>query len=97
MEKVRLAYAARAGGTAPVWTAYEAGIFRELDIDLELILIPGSKEVARALDEGKVELANFASPAAIQRNLQHGSDLAVLLGVMNRLTQTISAARPRQP
>src|SRR5579885_660541 len=90
MDKLRLGYAAKAGGTAPVWTAYEAGIFRELDIDLELRLIPGSKSVSAAIDAGEIELCNFASPAAVQRNLEHGSDQTVVMGIMNRLIQTIS-------
>jgi ABC-type nitrate/sulfonate/bicarbonate transport system substrate-binding protein len=90
MDKIRLGYAAKAGGTAPVWTAYEAGIFRELDIDLELALIPGSKQVSAAIDGGDIQLANFASPAAVQRDLQLGSDQIVVMGIMNSLIQTIS-------
>jgi hypothetical protein len=70
LDKIRLGYAAKGGGTAPVWTAYEAGIFRRLDIELEPVLIPGSQAVSRALDEGEIQLANFAAPAAIQRNLE---------------------------
>src|SRR5579871_1228483 len=90
MDKIRLGYAAKAGGTAPVWVAYEAGIFRDLDIDLELALIPGSKQVSAAIDAGDIQLANFASPAAVQRDLQLGSDQIVVMGIMNTLIQTIS-------
>jgi ABC-type nitrate/sulfonate/bicarbonate transport system substrate-binding protein len=91
LDKIRLGYAAKGGGTAPVWTAYEAGIFRRLDIELEPVLIPGSHAVSRALDEGEIQLANFAAPAAIQRNLEHRSDQVVILGAMDRLVQSLMA------
>jgi ABC-type nitrate/sulfonate/bicarbonate transport system substrate-binding protein len=93
LDKIRLGYAAKGGGTAPVWTAYEAGIFKRLDIDLETTLIPGSHAVSAALDAGEIQLANFAAPAAVQRDLQLGSDQIVILGAMNRLVQSL-VARP---
>jgi ABC-type nitrate/sulfonate/bicarbonate transport system substrate-binding protein len=93
VDRIRLGYAAKGGGTAPVWAAHEAGIFRALDIDLETVLIPGSHAVSQALDAGEIQLANFAAPAAIQRNLEHGSDQVVILGAMNRLVQSL-VARP---
>lgn len=93
MDKIRVGYASKAVGTAPVWTACDAGYFAALDLVVEPVLIPGSGNVTRAIEAGEVEFGNFAAPAAIQANVERGSDLVVILGAMNRLMQAL-AGRP---
>ena len=89
MDKIRVGYASKAAGTAPLWTACEAGIFKDLDLDVEPVLITGSARVTQSLESGEIQLGNFAAPAALQANLNRGADLIVVLGAMNRLTQSL--------
>jgi NitT/TauT family transport system substrate-binding protein len=85
---VRIAYAALGSGSAPVWTAKEAGIFAEEGLDAELLLIRGSGRVTKALLANEVQFANIAAPLVIAANLE-GGDLAYLTGGVNRLIQSI--------
>ncbi len=89
MTKIRVGYAARAIGTAPVWTACDAGYFAALGLDVEPVLFKGSILVTRALEAGEIQLANYAAPAAVQANLERGSNLVVVLGAMNRMMQSL--------
>jgi ABC-type nitrate/sulfonate/bicarbonate transport system substrate-binding protein len=85
---VRIAYAALGSGSAPVWTAKEAGIFAEEGLDAELSLIRGSGHVTEALLADEVQFANIASPLVVAANLK-GGDLVYLTGGVNRLIQSI--------
>ena len=85
---VRIAYAALGSGSAPVWTAKEAGIFAEEGLDAELLLIRGSGHVTKALLANEVQFANIAAPLVIAANLE-GGDLVYLTGGVNRLIQSI--------
>lgn len=85
---VRIAYAALGSGSAPVWTAKEAGIFAEEGLDAELSLIRGSGHVTKALLANEVQFANIAAPLVIAANLE-GGDLVYLTGGVNRLIQSI--------
>ena len=89
MDVIRVGYASRAVGTAPVWTACEAGIFQSLGLAVEPVLFKGSMAVTRALESGDVQLANFAAPAAMQANLERNAGLIVVLGAMNRMMQAL--------
>jgi ABC-type nitrate/sulfonate/bicarbonate transport system substrate-binding protein len=89
---VRIAYAALGSGSAPVWTAKEAGIFAEEGLDAELSLIRGSGHVTKALLANEVQFANIAAPLVIAANIE-GGDLVYLTGGVNRLIQSI-IARP---
>lgn len=85
---VRIAYAALGSGSAPVWTAKEAGVFAEEGLDAELSLIRGSGQVTKALLADEVQFANIAAPLVIAANLK-GGDLVYLTGGVNRLIQSI--------
>ena len=85
---VRIAYAALGSGSAPVWTAKEAGIFAEEGLDAELLLIRGSGRVTKALLANEVQFANIAAPLVIAANLESG-DLVYLTGGVNWLIQSI--------
>ena len=89
MSKIRVGYASRAIGTAPVWTACEAGYFRAQGLEVEPVLYEGSIAVTRGLEAGDIQLANYAAPAAIQANLERGADLVIVLGAMNRMMQSL--------
>jgi ABC-type nitrate/sulfonate/bicarbonate transport system substrate-binding protein len=89
MQKIRVGYASRAVGTAPVWTACDAGYFLNLGLDVEPVLFEGSINVTKALESGEVQLANFAAPAPVQANLERNAGLVVILGAMNRMMQAL--------
>lgn len=89
MARIRVGYAARAIGTAPVWTACEAGYFSALGLNVEPVLYKGSIATTRALESGEIQLANYAAPAAVQANLERRSNLVVVLGAMNRMMQSL--------
>jgi ABC-type nitrate/sulfonate/bicarbonate transport system substrate-binding protein len=89
MDRIKVGYASRAVGTAPVWTACDAGYFAAQGIEVEPVLLEGSLSVAKALDSGEVQLGNCASPAILQACLERGSDLIVVLGAMNRMMQAL--------
>ena len=88
MIPVRIAYAALGSGSAPVWTAKEAGIFAEEGLDAEISLVRGSGHATEALLANEVQFANIAAPLVIVANLQ-GGDLVYLTGGVNRLIQSI--------
>jgi NitT/TauT family transport system substrate-binding protein len=90
MDKIRVGYASNAVGTAPVWTACDAGYFKALGLEVEPVLIRGSAAVTRAIEKGEVEFGNFAAPAAIQANVERDADLVLILGAMNRVMQALS-------
>jgi ABC-type nitrate/sulfonate/bicarbonate transport system substrate-binding protein len=85
---VKIAYAALGSGSAPVWTAKEAGTFAEEGLDAELLLIRGSGHVTKALLANEVQFANIAAPLVIAANLE-GGDLIYLTGGVNWLIQSI--------
>lgn len=85
---VRIAYAALGGGSAPIWTAKEAGFFEEEGLDAAVVLIRGSTTVARALLADEVQFGHFAAPAAAEANLR-GGDLVFLTGSLNQLVQSV--------
>jgi ABC-type nitrate/sulfonate/bicarbonate transport system substrate-binding protein len=89
MDKIRIAYSSPAAGTAPVWTACEAGYFEALGLDVEPILIRGSTAITKAMEAGEVDLANYAAPAPVLANVDRGLDTVVILGAMNTLTQSL--------
>lgn len=89
MTKIRVGYAARAIGTAPVWTACDAGYFSALGLEVEPVLYKGSIATTRALESDEIQLANYAAPAAVQANLERQSGLVVVLGAMNRMMQSL--------
>jgi ABC-type nitrate/sulfonate/bicarbonate transport system substrate-binding protein len=89
---VKIAYAALGSGSAPVWTAKEAGIFADEGLDAELLLIRGSGRVTKALLANEVQFANIAAPLVVAANLE-GGDLVYLTGGVNQLIQSIIARR----
>lgn len=86
---VRITYAAIGGGSAPVWTAFDAGIFERNGLDVDLFMIRGSREVTKALLAGEVQFANIASPGPLMASLEGSRDLVYLTGGINYMVQTL--------
>ena len=86
MDKLRIAK--RAGtppGTAPVWTAYEAGIYREFDLDVKLVDLPRGLEPTEALDQGFVDLVNYSGTITAQAHIEQSLDQLVILSALDHL------------
>ena len=85
MQKVTIAYSSISGNMAPLWIAYEAGLFRKYGLDVQLVFIEGGSKAAESLVSGEVALAQMAGAGVIQSNLE-GSDAVMVAGVVNTLT-----------
>jgi len=86
---VRITYGALGAGSAPVWTAHEAGIFERNGLDAEVFMIRGRAAVSDALLKGEVHFGNVASPNPLQYSLQGDRDLVYLTGGLNYVVQTL--------
>jgi ABC-type nitrate/sulfonate/bicarbonate transport system substrate-binding protein len=94
LDKLRIAK--RAGtppGTAPVWAAYEAGLHREYDLDVELVDLPRGLEPTQALAERFVDLVNYSGTITAQAQIEEAQDQIVILSALDHLITEL-AVRP---
>lgn len=61
LEKIKLAEVTHSPFYAPLYVAIENGYFKELGIDVELILTPGADKVATSVISGDTQIG-FAGP-----------------------------------
>jgi ABC-type nitrate/sulfonate/bicarbonate transport system substrate-binding protein len=93
MDKLRIGYVSNAVGTAPVWSACDAGYFQALGLDVEPVFIPDSGKLTTALESGDIQFSNFAAPAIMMANMERGTDFVFIAGSLNRLMQSL-CSRP---
>jgi ABC-type nitrate/sulfonate/bicarbonate transport system substrate-binding protein len=93
-KSARIIYGALGGGSAPVWAAYEAGLFDRNGIDVDLALVRGMRAVTDELLSGKAQFANIASSGPLKVSLQGGRDLVYLTGGLNYMVQSV-VTQPR--
>ena len=75
---------ARNGAQAPIWLAYESGLFREQGLEVELTNINSSSRVLQAMVAGEVHLSTLDPATAVQASLE-GGDVVLLFAAANRL------------
>ena len=78
------------GGQAGLWTAYEAGLFREQGLDVELMHIPNTSRVIQAMVAGEVHSAPLDPAASIHASLG-GADVVLYFGALNRPVYSVMA------
>ncbi|HWP28157.1 MAG TPA: ABC transporter substrate-binding protein [Chloroflexota bacterium] len=78
------------GGQSGIWMAYEAGLFHEQGLDVELTHIPNTSRVIQAMVAGEVQLAPLDVAATLQASLG-GAELALYFGALNRLVYSVMA------
>ncbi len=65
LEKIKLAEVTHSPFYAPLYVAIENGYFKELGLDLELVLTPGADKVATAVISGDTQIGFAGSESAI--------------------------------
>ncbi|MBM4263070.1 MAG: ABC transporter substrate-binding protein [Deltaproteobacteria bacterium] len=90
LEKLRLTYSAIGGSQASLWIPYEAGIFRNHGLDVELLYVAGGGRAAQVVQSGEVPIGVFTGGSVINSNLA-GGDLVVIASSMNVMTFVVMA------
>jgi NitT/TauT family transport system substrate-binding protein len=83
-----LNWTAPVGNQAPLWVAYDTGIFREQGLDVELTNIPATSRVIQTMVAGEVHLSPLDPATSVQASLG-GADMLLLIGMSNRLPFSI--------
>jgi ABC-type nitrate/sulfonate/bicarbonate transport system substrate-binding protein len=84
---VRVAYAAPGAGLTPVWVAQERGTLREYGLDVDLVLLSGTRA-----DQGVITGDTpIAFGATIIPSRLNGADMVAIAGVVSRISYTLFA------
>lgn len=76
--RVRAAYGTDSGSEAPLWIAYEAGLFTEQGLDLSLERIAGgTSKPTQVMIAGEMDVIHGAGPALVDAQLA-GADIVAL-------------------
>jgi NitT/TauT family transport system substrate-binding protein len=75
------AYPALSGAQAVYWIAYEHGLFKKHNLDVQLIYIGGSTRSTQALVSGDIKVTAGGGFAAVSANLA-GSDVVMIEGLV---------------
>jgi NitT/TauT family transport system substrate-binding protein len=78
------AYPALSGAQAIYWIAYEHGLFKKYNLDVQLIYIGGSTRSTQALVSGDIKVTGGGGFAAVSANLG-GSDVVMIEGLVQTL------------
>ena len=79
---------AASGSSSGLWTAFEAGYFKDENIDVELTNIASSTRAVAALLAKDVQFAHMDGQVLIDANLG-GADLRLIYGINNRLVFSV--------
>jgi ABC-type nitrate/sulfonate/bicarbonate transport system substrate-binding protein len=88
--KVRINWVAISGTMSGVWVAYEEGIFRSHDLDVELVHVASSSRAIQTMLAGEIAFSTFDVVNVVQANLK-GADLVLLAGITNRMMFSLMA------
>jgi ABC-type nitrate/sulfonate/bicarbonate transport system substrate-binding protein len=76
-QKLRVAYTAFAGTFTVLWVGADAGLYRKLGADMELLYIGSSTKAVQALLGGDIDIMYSAAGAVVDANLA-GADLSMI-------------------
>lgn len=88
--KMRVAYSALTGASAPLWIAMEKGLFGKYGVDAEFEFIQGSSTITQGLVAGEIALAYAGAGPSISSGLA-GSDLVLVASGLNTLVLSVYA------
>jgi NitT/TauT family transport system substrate-binding protein len=88
---LNVAWTAVSGANSGLWTAYEAGYFRDEQLTVELTHIPSSSRVIPAIVAGEVQFSTLDGLTLVQAGVS-GADVKSVLGVTNRLVFSVLAS-----
>ncbi len=83
-------YPALSGAQAVYWIAYEHGLFKKYNLDVQLIYIGGSTRVTQALVSGDIKVTGGGGFAAVSASLA-GSDVVMITGLVQTLPYALVA------
>ena len=82
---IRTSYASPSGSVIPIWVAFERGLFRQQGLDMELVLLSGTRS-----DQGVVTGdAPIGYGANVLPTKLSGADIVAVAGVANRISFTL--------
>lgn len=84
------AYPALSGAQAIYWIAFEHGLFKKYNLDVQLIYIGGSTRTTQALVSGDIKVTGGGGFAAVSANLA-GSDVVMIAGLVQTLPYALVA------
>lgn len=79
-------------GYGPLWAASKQGFFQRQGLDVELILVRGAEKSVQALVARSVN-ASASGADGIISAVDHGLDLAMIAGIINRPTYFVMAGK----
>ena len=90
-EKLLVLYTARTMSQSMPWIAQEAGLFRNYNLDLQLVYVTGGQPAYAAVLVGDVEVEIAGASGFVRAFVQGNSDVTFIGGVKNVLTHSILA------
>jgi ABC-type nitrate/sulfonate/bicarbonate transport system substrate-binding protein len=81
-------WTAVSGSQSGLWMTYEAGLFQEQALDVELVNIASTSRAIQAMVAGEVQMGSLDPAATVEASL-NGADLSLLLASVNRLVFSI--------
>lgn len=88
--KVRINWSALSGAMSGIWLAYEEGIFKKNELEVELLHIPAASRAISALVAGEIAFSSMDFQTAMRAYL-NGADVVAVVGGGNRLTASLFA------
>ena len=86
-EALKVGYTAISGSQAMLWVAHDAGIFKDLGLEVEIIYLAGPR-ATQALIAGDLSFAQVSSPPAVQATLA-GAEIVWVASSVNKVLQQI--------
>ncbi|HVR89047.1 MAG TPA: ABC transporter substrate-binding protein [Candidatus Limnocylindria bacterium] len=88
---VKINWTAQTGANSGLWAAFEAGYFKEENLDVELVNIPSSVRSVAALIGNEVQFG-FVDGANVTQAVAQGGAVRMVFGITNHLVFSIMVA-----
>ena len=88
---LKINWTAQTGANSGLWTAFEAGYFKEENLDVELVNIPSSVRSVAALIGNEVQFG-FVDGANVTQAVAQGGAIRMVFGITNHLVFSIMVA-----
>lgn len=85
---LKINWTAVSGTSGALWVAYEAGYFKDENLDVELVNVPSSSRAVAALLANDAQFSHLDGQVTLDARLA-GADLKLMFGVNNRLVFSV--------
>ena len=82
--KIKIAYSSITGNQAPLWIAWDRGLFKKNGLEVEMIFIEGGSRVVQAMVAGDTPIAHVGATPIAVANLR-GADLVMYAATVNKI------------